>query len=33
MLEPLVLDTDLIQETLSAAAAQACRADVPGEHL
>jgi predicted metal-dependent enzyme (double-stranded beta helix superfamily) len=30
-LEPLVLDTDLIEKTLSAAAAQARTADVPGE--
>ena len=30
-LEPLVLDTDLIEKTLSAAAAQARLADVPGE--
>jgi hypothetical protein len=30
-LEPLVLDTDLIEKTLSAAAAQARLADLPGE--
>ena len=30
-LEPLVLDTDLIEKTLSTAAAQARLADVPGE--